>query len=213
MRSVNPIPGNPWPHDMVIHVSGSPQPLWELLWLREAYALQPVGGDLPPFLVRTPAPATRPLDGAARALGENAWPRLWHAASAHAGRTQDPDAFPRLLEMPPGAPDRAQLLHDMIGPTWRDEFGDDAFDDPSYTERERSTPEERAAARPHTLADNPEHRDLEALIPAWQSGLTTIVTIPCTGEHTRRIGDNTLLMTAGTRADSVAYRRALSSFT
>lgn len=114
--------------------------------------------------------------------------------------------------MKPGDPGRTELLHHIIGPTWRDEFGDEAFDDPSYTQRERSTPEERAAARPRTLADNPEHRDLEALIPAWRAGLTTIVTIPCRGEHTRRLGDNALLTTAATRADSVAYRRALASF-
>lgn len=115
--------------------------------------------------------------------------------------------------MEPGDPDRENLLRDMMGPTWRDEFGDAAFDDPSYNDHEHSAFEERAAARPHTLTEDPEHRDLEALIPAWRAGLTTIITIPCQGEHTRRVGDNALLVTARTRADSVAYRRALSSFT
>ncbi|WP_247955548.1 hypothetical protein [Microbacterium galbinum] len=213
MRSVNPIPGNPWPHDMVIRIEDAPHALFELLWLREAYGLQPTGDDLPPLLVRTPAPAAAVLDADTRAHWERAWTRLWRAASVHAGREQDHDQFPRLLAMEPGDPDRENLLRDMMGPTWRDEFGDAAFDDPSYTDRERSTPEERAAARPHTLTDNPEHCDLEALVPAWRVGLTTIITIPCQGEHTRRVGDNALLVTAGTRADSVVYRRALSSFT
>lgn len=212
MRSVNPTPGNPWPHDMVIRIEDSPHTLNELLWLREAYDLRPTGDDLPPLLVRTPAPAARDLDAATRTHWESAWTRLWRAASAHAGREQDHDRFPRLLAIPPGDPDRERLLREMIGPTWRDEFGDEAFDDPSYTEHEHSTAEERAAARPHSLADNPEHRDLEALLPAWRAGLTTIVTIPCIGEYTRRLGDNALLMTVGTRADSVAYRRALASF-
>lgn len=213
MRSVNPIPGSPWPHDMVIRISESPWALFELLWLREAYRLQPTGDDLPPLLTRTPRPATRGVDTETQVLWESTWTRLWHAASAHAGRELDHEKHARLIASPPDAPDRAQLLHDIIGPTWRDEFGVAAFDDPSYTDRERSTPEERAAARPHTLADNPEHRDREALIPAWRAGLTTIITIPCQGEHTRRVGDNALLVTARTRADSVAYRRALSSFT
>ncbi|MFK0402211.1 hypothetical protein ACIQTT_07785 [Microbacterium sp. NPDC090225] len=197
---------------MSIRIEDAPHALFELLWLREAYGLHPTGDDLPPLLVRTPAPAAAVLDADTRAHWESAWARLWHAASAHAGQEQDHDGFARLLTMPPGDPDREPLLREMIGPTWRDEFGDGAFDDPSYTDRERSTPEERAAARPHSLADNPEHRDLEALIPAWRAGLTTIVTIPCRGEHTRRVGDNALMVTARTRADSVAYRRALSSF-
>jgi len=38
------------------------------------------------------------------------------------------------------------------------------------------------------------------------------VTIPCSGEFTRRVGENALLMTAATREDSDSYRRALSSF-
>lgn len=212
MRSVNPIPGNPWPHDMVIRVQDSPWALFELLWLREAYDLRPVGDDLPPMLARTPAPAARALDADTRVRWERAWTSLWRAASLHAGREQDHEGHARLISMEPGDPGRTDLLHHIVGPTWSDEFGDDAFDDPSYSERERSTAEERAAARPRTLADNPEHRDLDALIPAWQAGLTTIVTIPCLSEHTRRLGDNALLMTAATRADSVAYRRALSTF-
>lgn len=114
--------------------------------------------------------------------------------------------------MEPGDPDRENLLRDMMGPTWRDEFGDAAFDDPP-TPTTNARPSRSALPRARTLADNPEHRDLEALIPAWRAGLTTIITIPCQGEHTRRVGHNALLVTAGTRADSMAYRRALSSFT
>lgn len=212
MRSVNPIPGNPWPHDMVIRVEDAPHSLLELLWLREAYDLHPIGEDLPPLLAHTPRPSSTDLDDETRARWESAWTRLWHAASAHAGREQDHEGFARLVSMQTDDPDRASLLRDIVGPTWRDDFGGRAFDTPSWGEHERAVAEERAAARPRTLADNPEHRDLDALIPAWQAGLTTIVTIPCVGEHTRRLGTNALLMTAGTRADSSAYRRALSSF-
>jgi hypothetical protein len=65
---------------------------------------------------------------------------------------------------------------------------------------------------PTRLEDQPERRDLAALIPAWRAGLTTIVTIPCAGEFTLRIGENALLTTAATREDSDSYRRALSMF-
>ena len=68
------------------------------------------------------------------------------------------------------------------------------------------------ASRPDALRNSPEHRDLEALIPAWRAGLTKIVTIPCRGEYTRKLGTNALLVTDGTRADSGLYRAALASF-
>ena len=51
MRSNAPIPGNPWPHDMIITVEDRPNVLLELLWIREAFALQPHGEDLPPLLL------------------------------------------------------------------------------------------------------------------------------------------------------------------
>ena len=62
------------------------------------------------------------------------------------------------------------------------------------------------------LENSPERRDLEALIPAWRAGLTKVVTIPCRGDHTRRVGDNALLVTDETRADSERDRRALAAF-
>ena len=51
MRSSGPLPGNPWPHDMVITVEDDLQPLLDLLWIREAWNLSQVGVALPPLLV------------------------------------------------------------------------------------------------------------------------------------------------------------------
>lgn len=62
------------------------------------------------------------------------------------------------------------------------------------------------------IEDSSERRDLPTLISAWHAGLTKIVTIPCSGEFTRRASENALLMTAVTRANSDSYRRALSTF-
>src|SRR4051812_40899132 len=51
VRSSRLIPGNPWPHDMVIYVEDSADTLLELLWVREAWRLEPAGEDLPPRLI------------------------------------------------------------------------------------------------------------------------------------------------------------------
>ena len=42
MLSSSPMPENPWPHDMLI-TTDHPSPLFELLWVREAWGLQPAG--------------------------------------------------------------------------------------------------------------------------------------------------------------------------
>ncbi len=55
MRSMFPMPDNPWPHDMAITVEDSPHALLELLWIREAWQLDAEGPDLPPELADTPA--------------------------------------------------------------------------------------------------------------------------------------------------------------
>ena len=100
----------------------------------------------------------------------------------------------------------------MIGPTWRDDFGDSAFDHDSLRDWFQLGMDAHLAAMPKRLEDQPERRDLPILIPAWRAGLTKIVTIPCAGDFTRRIGDHALLITSATRQDSDSYRRALSTF-
>jgi hypothetical protein len=62
------------------------------------------------------------------------------------------------------------------------------------------------------LNEQPERVALDALISAWQSGLTKIVEIPCHGTFTRVVGTHALLVTAETRADAARYRKALAEF-
>lgn len=213
MRSLNPIPGNPWPHDMTITVDDRPHVLMELLWIREAYGLEPSGDDLPPLLVDAPVTARAvALTVAERTAWEEAWPRVWRAAVGHAGREDDHAELERLRSSPMGSPERAHLFQQLIGPTWRGEFGDEAFDDPSYAAWSQRAWERHRASIPGALDEAPERRDLDALIPAWRSGLTRIVTIPSRGEFVGRISNHALLMTEAVRADSAAYRRALASF-
>lgn len=213
MRSSRPIPGNPWPHEMVITVEDRPSTLLELLWIREAHDLHLNGADLPPLLVDTPDGASGVRASAAvRVEWEMGWPRMWHAAVEHAGRDQDPGVFERLRQTANGSPERAKILHGMVGPSWRDGFGDAVFDDDSYQDWSRRTTNAHLSSMRQRMTDSPEHRDLDALIRAWRAGLTKIVTIPCEGEYSRKITPNALLMTDATRNDSVSYQRALDSF-
>lgn len=213
MRSSAPIPGNPWPHDMLITVDDRPHILLELLWLREAYELQPEGEDLPPLLLDTPATVQDPAVSIdTRGEWGAAWPRIWHAAVAHASQDVDPRLFDQLRTTADDSPERVDLLHRVVGTSWRDDFGGSAFNHESHATWSQRGMDAHLAAMPTELENQPERRDLPALIPAWRAGLTRIVTIPCASEFTRRIGENALLTTAATRENSDRYRRALSTF-
>ncbi|MCX6502672.1 MAG: hypothetical protein NT132_09750 [Microbacterium sp.] len=211
MRSEQPLPGNPWPHDMVITLDDSSQALLQLLWLREAYDL-PVVGDVPPPLTDTPARASRALSEDQRAQWTREWPRIWDAITRHTAIEHDPLLIERAMAAGIGSPERLELLQQMAGPSWLDAFGDDAFADPSYEEWGRRGFEAAMASHDRALKEQPERRDLAALVPAWERGLTTIVTIPCRGSFTRTLTPASLLVTNETRADSGAYRAALRSF-
>lgn len=135
MRSDKPMPGNPWPREMMITVEDRPSTLLELLWIREAYDLHFDNHDMPPLLADPPVAANGPaLIESTRVTWEQAWPRLWRAVAQHAGHDQDPRHFERLHKTANGSPERLQLLQEIVGPSWRDEFGDAAFDDTSYRE-------------------------------------------------------------------------------
>lgn len=211
MRSTEPIPGNPWPHDMSFTIDDRPTDLLDLLWLREAYELQPRGEDLPPRLVDTPASAETSISAEVRAEWEASWPRVWHAVAAHTGAEVEPDLFEDLQRTTDGSVGRAELLRKIIGPTWQEEFGREAFENSSYDAWVQRGLEAHMANVREKLANSPEHRDLTELIAAWRAGLTKIVTIPCGGEYTRRITANALLVTDATREDSARYRVALAT--
>lgn len=211
MQSEHPIPGNPWPRDMMIMVEDRPTALLELLWMREAYALVPPVDDPPPLLELTPTAATTVLDPATRSEWESAWARIWQGAATHACHEQDPALFDELQHTTDGSPERESLLRQIVGPTWSDEMGRSPFDDPSYAAWDRTMTDDHMATRIERLEDSPERKAVGALTVAWRGGLTRIVTIPCQGEYTRRLTRQGLLLTARTRTDVEAYERALVS--
>ena len=212
MRSSVPIPGNPWPHDMVITIEDDPHALVELLWIRETWNLEPSGGDLPPLLSDRSVGAHAEAGLADKiAVWRDAWPSVWEACLHHAGLIRDGGLFEALRGTADGSAERAELLHRLAGPTWRDTFGDEAFTE-QYQLWNYARLDERSGRHPHSLEEEPERVSLAALIPAWQAGLSKLVVIPCRGTYTRVIGQHALLVTAETRDDSQRYSEALKQF-
>lgn len=210
MWASEPIPGNPWPHDMVLTIENAPHTLYELLWIREAWDLQMSAKDLPPLLIDTPA-RVDPEHPGSTSQWQDAWPQLWHSCLEHAAKVVDHSVFERLSESALGSDERMRLLQQLHGPTWRDRFGNEAFTT-SYDEWNRRQFEALTSPRPVAYDKTPEHASLDALIPAWRAGLTRMVLIPCHGTFTRRIGPSALLLTEETRNDRARYAEALHSF-
>jgi hypothetical protein len=197
---------------MVITIEDDPHALVELLWIREAWELQVAGDDLPPLLSDSSVGAHTEANPSGRiALWQDAWPAIWEACLDHAGQVRDGGLFERLHETADGSAERAELLHRLIGPTWRDTFGDEAFTH-GYRGWNQANAQARSRSRPRFPSENPERVSLDALIPAWQAGLSKIVVIPCRGTYTRVIGQHALLVTAETRDHSQRYGEALTQF-
>lgn len=205
-----PVAGG-WPDGMVLEIEDSPHSLLDLLWLREACGLEPTGVDLPPRLTVPPARAAAAPDEAALRTWQAAWPFVWDEVLEHTGRPRQGERFQRLLELPPASTDRAAMIKEFIGPTWRDRFGDDVFDDDGYRDWVAADAEARLR---HSVEyeRSPEYVALPALIPAWEAGLVSVITLPCQGEFTRVVGPAALLLTAATRDDPETYRAALTTF-
>ncbi len=196
---------------MVISIEDRPHAADEMLWVREAYSLDGEG-DVPPLLTDTPAPAARELTEAERSRWAAVWPSLWRRIIEHAGRPTDHAAMERLMDRDLPTEQRETLLSQVVGPSWRSEFGEDVFEDPSYREWQERSFEAARSAAPRPLDEHPERRDLEALVPAWRRGLERIVVLACRGPYVRTLGPNALLVTAEIREESRTYRTALASF-
>ncbi|MBC7761683.1 MAG: hypothetical protein H7201_07775 [Candidatus Saccharibacteria bacterium] len=136
---------------------------------------------------------------------------MWESCLHHAGQVRDGALFEQLRGTADGSAERAELLHQLIGPTWRDEFGDEAFTD-QYQAWNLANFNARSQLPQRPLDEDPERVSLADLIPAWHAGLRTIVVIPCLGSYTRVIGQQALVMTAETRDDPNRYSQALKQF-
>jgi hypothetical protein len=213
MRSLDPEVGNPWPADMLLTIENSAHSLLELLWLREAWQLEPSGDDVPPLLENPPAQQTSTGQVSVeqiRAWSE-VWPSLWRACRDHVAQGSDPRLFEKLQATKDGSAERAELLSKLSGPSWREAFGPDAFTE-SYGEWSQAWYEDLGRKNAVPIEETPERRALSALVPAWEAGLEMVVTIPCIGDFTRVLGRPALLVTENTREDPVRYAAALDLF-
>lgn len=211
MRSSVPIPGDPWPHDMVITVDDDPGSLVELLWIREAWGLKPVGDDLPPLLVDPPQLGTNEDEEFDVGAWEAAWPEIWVTVLRHAGEIRDPGLFEAVHKAADNSDERAKLIARITGPSWRDRFAGAGLGE-RYQAWTASRFRELVPRPLVSFEDQPERQPLDALITAWRRGLTKIVTIPCRGEFTRVIGEHSLLVTDETRNDVDMLSAALPQF-
>lgn len=211
MRSSAPTPRNPWPYEMLITVEDDPHALVDLLWIRENWGLDPVGDDLPPFLSDTPTGARGTELSDRIRTWQDGWPAMWESCVQHAGQAREEALFERLRKTANGSAERAELLNQLIGPTWRDVFGAEAFtDDYEAWNLDRFTA--RSSRRSQSSPGDPERVSLSSLIPAWHAGLSTVVVIPCAGSYTRVISEHALIVTSETRDDPDRYSQALEQF-
>jgi len=204
MRSLRPIRGNPWPHDMVISVDDAAEALMQLLWVREAWALTPAR-DLPPLLTDTP----ERVSGVAPDEWSEAWPSLWRECLTHTAQGDDQSLIDEAMDPNLRPERRAEILAQLANPSWGQRFGAESLGD-EYADWQR-THVERLVANLRARVQ-PERASLDALVPAWRSGLTHVVAIPCRGTFTRPIAPHALLVTSETRDDPERYSAALAEF-
>ncbi|ATG52556.1 hypothetical protein CFK38_14275 [Brachybacterium vulturis] len=163
--------------------------LLHLLYDHSALRLENTRG-LPPLISEPPIiAASEPVHPSGKSW-QDEWEQSWDATRQwYRTRTRD---------TPPESPPRHRI---------RDDAGREVLDD---DERSRwfdeVAPVDLTAAR-----TSPEHVCLDALVPAWRTGLETILVLPYRGEHAERLSLGTLLVSPATRRSPSAFRKALTA--
>ncbi|HUG51202.1 MAG TPA: hypothetical protein VLZ78_09425 [Terrimesophilobacter sp.] len=203
MRSERPIPGNPWPHDMVIGID-EPNNICQLLFIRNAWGIAkdveiPMLDPLPD--VGSSAMPSSASESEWSARWKQAWSRAWRwYAIAESAQRVTSELLRRLST--PGQP-----LHPAFPPFWQAEHGDEGVDSEAFEKWQRASRPEMFVA----LESTPERVCLDALIAAWNAGLETVVTLPYAGYFAQRISAKHLVVSGSTRAHPESYNRALAS--
>lgn len=212
MRSVEPRPNNPWPHDMVLHVQFDEGALLDLLWVREAWRLEVSGPDVPPRPLELEEPELT-AEGLRRDKREweRGWTELWETSLATLARRRRPRVSGAMAAAVVEALSDEEVQALWNGESWRSRFGDAAFT-AGYEAWIGRLQARRNRFHELPLELQPQRQALDELVPAWRRGLTTIVTIPCSGTYTRTIGDDTLLLTEPAYDDIDQLRAALRLF-
>ena len=193
------LPRNRWPHDMVIRINDTPHHLTLLLFVREAWSIAR-DLDIPPL---NPAPDcghSRMPESADAARWGQRWKAAWEQAWSWY-EIEDPTQHPTSAEMQE-AEDPNRGLSPFIPPFWTQRYEWVGLDRNAYQVWDQGlTPKV-----PHDA----ERRSLQALIPAWKSGIDTIVVLPYKGYFAQRFSQRHLAVSADVRNDPESYSRALT---
>lgn len=191
---------NPWPHDMMIRVNDHPQHLHQLLFVRHAWSIA-ADADIPELWPVPDTGSSRLPDPPGAAVWEDRWRTAWKRAwdwfniEDHSHPELVTPAFIREATKP------GQGLNPLIPPFWAAEYGMEGVDFPAFSRWDSSL-----------LPDFPspaERRNLPDLIPAWESGMDTVIVLPYAGYYAQRISRRHLVVSAVTRNEPESYRRAL----
>jgi hypothetical protein len=188
MQSNLPVPGDPWPHDMVIRVSDDDPFLTGLLLVRAAWRLQIEGVPHLDDAVNVNV-SGRP-EGQRSVDLERDWMTDWKLA----WQRYDDESTHKLS---------ATLAVRFWGESaiWRE--GIDAASQWYW----RAAVE--GSDRHLRWDETPEHQSLPALVHAWKHGLTTIIQLPYAGPYAARLNRGHLVVSRHTRMDRELYSEAL----
>ncbi|WP_147305847.1 hypothetical protein [Subtercola boreus] len=201
------MPGNPWPHDMVLSIEEHDDRLLRLLFVREAWGLG-LGG-VPALAGVVDLGESAPPAGFDREAAEVTWREEWAVSwqrfDEFDRQVRPPDAATRaLLDATPDG-ELSSVFSVPPSTFWNAGFDSEAFSRWRRALIYRSLERQRAP-----LEESPERRSLPALIAAWEGGLKQIVQLPVTGYFAERISPGCLVVSEETRFDRGLYDRALN---
>ncbi len=202
MQWSTPRPEIPWPHDMMIRVNDGPKHLTLLLFVRQAWSLANDMGI--PQLEPAPDFGDSQMPASAdAATWDKRWQKAWHQAWSWY-EIEEPTHHPTPAELRESE-DPSQGLNQFVPPFWTKQYEWEGLDRDAYHAWEQSlTPK---------FPQDAEPRSLQALIPAWKSGIDTIIVLPYKGYFAQRLSRRHLVVSADVRHNPDDYSRALREST
>lgn len=189
---------------MVIRVNDDPHHLTLLLFIRQAWS---VAGDVDiPPLDPVPDCGDSQMPASADAA---TWDRRWKTAWDQAWswyEIEDPTHHPTPSEMRE-AEDPDHGLSPFSPPSWTQHYGWEGLNRDAYQVWDQGL----APKFPHD--GNGERQSLQELIPAWESGIDTIIVLPYKGYFAQRLSRRHLVVSADVRNNREDYSRALREST
>jgi hypothetical protein len=204
MQRSTPRPENPCPQEMVITVDDYSLSLNLLLFVRHAWSLAPDSHI--PELTLTPDPGASTMpDSTSLAEWNNRWRIAWNRAwDWYKIRDEDRTNHPT-QEIMREVFQPCQELHPVIPPLWTTEYDWDGLDRDAFHSWDKSLSP--------LIPTDEERRNLSDVIPAWESGMDTVIVLPYAGYFAKRITRLHLAVSAATRNEPADYSRALREST